>query len=112
MQGNNFTHANCGKDAACRYDMFRHFFGNQDPLTVVRPQGEGPNFKVNECFNWLRYIWKEVWKMGPFASADEQTCSMHGKSQYKTCCRKCKRIGDGIQTGAIANDGYTINFYF
>ncbi len=45
-------------------------------------------------------------------SADEQTCSMQGKSQYKTRCEKHKRIGDGIQTNTIADDGYTFDFYF
>ncbi len=45
-------------------------------------------------------------------SADEQTCSMQGKSQYKTCCGKYKKIGDEIQTNAIADDGYTFDFYF
>ncbi len=45
-------------------------------------------------------------------SADEQTCSMQGKSQYKTRCGKYKRIGDGIQTDEIADNGYTFDFYF
>ena len=45
-------------------------------------------------------------------SADEQTCSMQGQLMYKTWCRKYKRIGDGIQTDAIADDGYTWDFCF
>ena len=45
-------------------------------------------------------------------SVDEQTCSMQGQSQYKTRCGKYKRIGDGIQTDCIADDGYTQQFYF
>ena len=45
-------------------------------------------------------------------SADEQTCLMQSQSMYKTRCRKYKRIGDGIQTDAIADDGYTWDFYF
>ncbi len=37
---------------------------------------------------------------------------MQGKLQCKTWCSKFKRIGDGIQTNAIADDGYTFDFYF
>jgi hypothetical protein len=37
---------------------------------------------------------------------------MQGKSKYKTRCGKFKRLGDGIQTDAIADDGYTWDFYF
>jgi len=92
--------------------MFRHFFGIQDPLTISPPRAECPNYKVNEFFNWLRYIWKHAWDLGPTVSADEQTCSMQGQSIYKTRCGKFKRIGDGIQTDAIADDGYTFDFYF
>ena len=45
-------------------------------------------------------------------SVDEQTCKMQGKSEYKTCCGKFKRLGDGIQTDCIADDGYKWDFYF
>ena len=37
---------------------------------------------------------------------------MQRKSEYKTCCGKFKRLGDGIQTDCIADDGYTWDFYF
>jgi hypothetical protein len=37
---------------------------------------------------------------------------MQGKSKYKTCCGKFKRLGDGIQMDAIADNGYTWDFYF
>ena len=50
--------------------------------------------------------------LGKNFSVDEQTCSMQGQSQYKTRCGKYKRIGDGIQTDCIADDGYTQQFYF
>mmetsp|Transcript_14413 Transcript_14413/g.30257 ORF Transcript_14413/g.30257 Transcript_14413/m.30257 type:complete len:556 (-) Transcript_14413:739-2406(-) len=112
IQGNDFIHNNCGPDASRRYEMFRHYFGAQDPITSPPPRAECPNYKVHEFFNWLRYIWKKAWDLGPIVSADEQTCTMHGKSQYKTRCGKYKRIGDGIQTDAIADDGYTWDFYF
>ncbi len=41
---------------------------------------------------------------------DEQTCKMQGKSRYKACCGKFKRLGDEIQTVCIADDGYTWDF--
>ncbi len=84
----------------------------QVPLTVPPPCAQCPNYKVKEFFNWLHIIWKEAWDLGPVVSANEQTYSMQGKSQYKTCCWKYKRIGDGLQTDAITNDGYTFDFYF
>jgi hypothetical protein len=46
------------------------------------------------------------------SSLDEQTCKMQRKSQYKSRCGKFKRLGDGLQGGCIADDGYTWDFYF
>jgi len=43
---------------------------------------------------------------------DEQTCSMQGKSEYRTRGGKFKRIGDGIQTDCIADDEFNYDFYF
>ena len=37
---------------------------------------------------------------------------MQGKSEYRTRCWKFKRIGDGIQTDCMEDDGYTYDFYF
>ena len=45
-------------------------------------------------------------------SVDEQTCKMQGKCEYKTRCGKFKRLGDGLQTNCIADDGFTYDFYF
>jgi hypothetical protein len=39
------------------------------------PKDKCPNFKVDEFFCWLRYIWKEVWVLAKGFSFDEQTCS-------------------------------------
>ncbi len=81
-------------------------------LTILPPWDECPNYKVIEFFNGLRYIWKHAWDLGPTVFANEQTCSMQWQSIYNTHCGKFKRIGDGIQTDAIADNGYTIDFYF
>ena len=43
---------------------------------------------------------------------DKRTCKIQGNSQYKTRCGKYKRIGDGIQTDCIEDDGFTCDFYF
>ncbi len=43
---------------------------------------------------------------------NEPTCSMQGKSQHKTYCRKFKSIEYRIQTVNIADDGYTWDFFF
>lgn len=91
---------------------FRHFFAVQDPLMNAPPKDKCPNFKVDELFRWCRYIWKEAWCLGKEFSVDEQTCKMQGRSEYKTRCGKYKRLGDGIQTDCIADDGYTFDFYF
>ncbi len=91
--------------------MFLHSFGVQDPMKASPPCKLCPNYKCNEFFNSLCYIWKESWDLGPSLSADEQTFSMKGKSQYKTHCSKFKHIGDRIQTNAIADNGYTWDFY-
>jgi hypothetical protein len=50
--------------------------------------------------------------LGKGFSNDEQPSKMQGKSKYKTRCGKFKQLGDGIQTDAIADDGYTWDFYF
>jgi hypothetical protein len=50
--------------------------------------------------------WKEAWVLGKGFSNDEQSCKMQGKSEYKTRCGKFKRLGDGIQTDAMADDDY------
>jgi hypothetical protein len=71
-----------------------------------------PNFKVNELFQWLRYIWKEAWELAKDFSIDKQSCKMQGKSEYKTRCGKFTRLGDGIQDNCIADNGYTWDFYF
>ena len=92
--------------------MWCHFFGVQNPLTVPPLRIKCPNFKLFQFFEWLQYIWKVCWELGPTVSANEQTCSMQGQSIYKTWCGKNKRIGDRIQTDAIADDGYTWDFYF
>ncbi len=105
--GNDFIHNNLGPNAERRYHILHHFFGCQNPLTISPPQTECPNYKVNEFFNWLHHIWKCAWDLGPTLSTNKQ-----GKSQYKTQCGKFKRIVDGIQADAIADDGYTWDFYF
>ena len=76
------------------------------------PQSIMPNFKADWLFLWNRCIWKEAWCLNKNFSIDEQTCKMQGKSKYKTWCGKYKRIGDGIQTDCIADDGFTYDFYF
>ncbi len=94
------------------YQSFRYFFGVQDPLLTVPPKEDCPNVKVDEFFPWLWFIWRQAWNLGKNFSVDEQTCKMQGKSEYKTRCGKFKRIGDGIQADCIADDGYTLDFYF
>ena len=110
--GNDFIAKSIGSGYQQLQRSFRHFFGCQDPLTVPPPKEKCPNVKVDELFRWCRYIWKEAWELAENFSIDEQTCSMQGKSEYKTRCGKFKRIGDGIQTDCIADDGFTYDFYF
>ena len=60
----------------------------------------------------MRYIWKEAWIMGEDFSMDEQNTKMQSKCEYKTCCGKFKRLGDGLQGDCIADGGYTWGFSF
>jgi hypothetical protein len=77
------------------------------------PKDKCPNFKVDEFFCRRCYIWKEAWCLGKEFSVDEQTCKMQGQSdEYKMRCGNYNRLGDGIQTDCIADDGYTFDFYF
>jgi len=71
-----------------------------------------PNFKVNELFWWLRFLMKEAWLLGEHVLLNKQTCKIQDKTIYTTCCGKCKRIGDGVQTDAIADVRDTADFYF
>jgi hypothetical protein len=50
--------------------------------------------------------------LGKDFSNDEQSCKMQGKLENKTRCGKFKRLGDSIQTDAIADNGYMWDFYF
>jgi len=50
--------------------------------------------------------------LGEGFSIDEQTTKCQGKCEYKTCCGKFKRIGDGLPGDCITNNGYTWDFYF
>ena len=110
--GNDFIARCIGPMYEQKYRNFRHFFGCQDPLKIPPAKEKCPNVKVDELFRWCRYIWKQAWVLGENFSTDEQTCKMQGKSEYKTRCGKFKRLGDGLQTDAIADDGYTYDFYF
>ena len=110
--GNDRIAAVMGTGWQQKHRSFRHFFASQDPMMLPPPKSQCPNFKVDELFRWLRHIWKEAWVLGKGFSNDEQSCKMQGKSEYKTRCGKFKRLGDGIQTDAIADDGYTWDFYF
>ena len=111
-QGNDFIASAMGPNAELKYKLFRQFHGCQDPLTSPPERAKCPNYKCDEFFCWLRYIWKKAWVLGRNFSVDKQTCSMQGQSMYKTRCGKFKRIGDGLQTDCIADDGYTWDFYF
>ncbi len=88
-----------------KHRSFQHFFACQDPLMNPPPKTQCPNFKIDELIQWLRYIWKEVWELGKAFSVDKQLCQMQGNLEYKTCCGKFKRLGDGIQGNCIANNG-------
>ena len=111
-QGNDFIARCMGSDYHQTMKSFRAFFGTQDPMMHPPPKDECPNFKCDEFFRWLRYIWPEAWLLAQRFSVDEQTCKMQGKSEYKTRCGKFKRIGDGLQTDCLADDGFTYDFYF
>jgi hypothetical protein len=110
--GNNKVALTIGPGYQQKHHSLRHFFGCQDPLMTPPPEDKCPNFKVNEFFCWLRYIWKEAWCLAKGFLIEEQSCKMQGKSKYKTCSGKFKQLGDGIQMNAIANDGYMWDFYF
>ena len=90
-----------------KHRSFRHFFATQDPMMTPPPKKQCPNFKVDELFRWLRFIWKEAWVLAKEFSIDEQSCKMQGKSEYKVRCGKFKRLGDGLQCDCLADDGYT-----
>ncbi|MFM8621986.1 MAG: hypothetical protein ACKOB3_01190, partial [Holophagaceae bacterium] len=95
-----------------KHRSFRHSFGVQDSLITPLLKEKCPNFKVDEFFRWLRYIWKEAWVLAENFSVDEQTTKCQGKCEYKCRCGKFKRLGDGLQGDCIADDGYTWDFYF
>ena len=108
--GNNFIASCIGVGYEQKYRTFRHFFGTQYLLMAPPPKAQCPNFKVDEFFRWNRYIWKEAWCLNKNFLIDEQTCKIQGKCEYKTRCEKYKRVGDGIQTDCIADDGFTYDF--
>jgi hypothetical protein len=110
--GNDRITAVIGPGWQQKHRSFRHFFATQDPMMTPPPKKQCPNFKVDELFRWLRFIWKEAWVLAKDFSNDEQSCKMQGKSEYKVRCGKFKRLGDGLQCDCLADDGYTWDFYF
>ena len=111
-QGNDALAECIGPNAGLKWQLFRKFFGCQDPLTIAPPREKCPNYKCHSLFEWARHIWKKAWVPGNNIACDEQACKMQRRSAYKTRCRKFKRIGDGIQADCLADDGYTLDFYF
>ena len=79
--GNDFVSSSIGKGYQQKLRQFCHFFGTQDPLMTPPKKDECPNFKVDEFFWWLRFIWKQAWVLRKDFSVDEQTCKMQGKSE-------------------------------
>jgi hypothetical protein len=75
--GNDKMALSIGTGFQQKHRSFLHFFACQDPLTTPPLQDQCPNFKVDEFFRWLRYIWKEAWILGEDFSMDEQTTKMH-----------------------------------
>jgi hypothetical protein len=67
-----------------KHRSFRHFFATQDPLMIPPSKEKCRNFKVDELFRWLRYVWKEAWMLAENFSIDEQTTKCQGKCEYKT----------------------------
>ncbi len=71
--GNDFIASSIGPGYNQLYQSFHHFFACQDPLTVPQPKDKCPNFKVDEFFWWLWYVWKEAWILGQNFLVNEQT---------------------------------------
>ncbi len=82
-QGNDRIAAVIGPGWQQKHRSFWHFFASQDPMMTPPPKKQCPNFKVDELFQWLCYIWKEAWVLAREFSNDEQSCKMQGKSEYK-----------------------------
>ncbi len=59
--GSNRVAAAIGMGCQQKHCSFWHFFACQDLLVTPPPKDKCPNFKVNEFFCWLWYIWKEAW---------------------------------------------------
>ena len=89
-----------------KHHSFCHFFATQNHMMVPLLKTQCPNFKVDEFFRWLRYMWKEAWVLANEFSNDEQTCKMQGRSEYKMRCGKLKRLEDELQDDCIAYNSY------
>ncbi len=61
--GNNRIASVIGHGWQQKHRLFRHFFVCQDPLITPPPTTQYPNFKIDELFRWLHYIWKEAWEL-------------------------------------------------
>ena len=44
-----------------KHHSFRQFFAYQDPLMIPPPKEKCLNFKVDEFFQWMRFIMKKAW---------------------------------------------------
>ena len=92
--------------------LFRTFFGYQDPSTMPPPRKKCPNYKVHSTFKWARYIWRKAWITAKNFSADKQITMCQGTLEYITRYGRRRRIGDGLLADCITDNGYTFDFYF
>jgi len=93
MHGNDKIASVMGTRYQQKYHSFQTFFACQDPLTMPPPKDQCPNFKVDEFFRWLHYIWKEAWCLSEEFSNNKHTLQMQGKSEYKTRIEEIQAVG-------------------
>ena len=111
IAGNDLVARVFGKNGGRRHKHFKCFFTLTNPLKVPPPRSENPNYKVYTLLRHMQIVCAEAWDPGVDFSGDEQTIGFQGAHADKLRINY-KAEGDGFQTGALCENGYTFAFYF
>ena len=108
--GNDFVHQSFDSNAKRRHKHFKAFLACVDPCLPTPARDEYPNWKIRPIIKWMNYQCPQAWDLGRAVSVDEMTMRFKGKHRDKRRITY-KAEGDGFQSDALCEDGYTYQIY-
>ena len=111
VNGNDLCASVFGANGEKRYRQFCSLFAIQDPMIQIPDRKYAPNHKVDPLLLHMLRTFKECWAAGPFIAGDKQDAGFKGRHPDKQRVTFMKE-GDGFLIDALADDGFTLTFYF